>query len=195
MELPDWISRPDKWFATESWQQVVEQSEDFQKLAIWAGEAAPEAKAWLQMVSPMFDDLMTRPVLSSEPFSLLHGDLRSDNLRFRQGRLYLFDWPSITVGRAEWDFVAFAQTVTVEGGVLPEQVMAWYGERFPVDENAVDSAVAWFFAFFALRAWRDEIPGLPRLRRFQRQQLGVMAQWAARRWALPEPTWANELLK
>jgi fructosamine-3-kinase len=195
MELPDWITRPEQRLASKSWQRVVEQTENFQKLAVWAGEVAPEAVAWLQMVSPMIDDLMQRPVLATEPFSLLHGDLRSDNLRFRQGRLSLFDWPAITVGRPEWDFVAFAQTVTVEGGVAPEQVLAWYGEKFPVDNAAVDSSIAWFFCFFADYGWRGEIPGLPRVRRFQRQQLGVMAQWAGRQWALPEATWANELLK
>src|SRR5690606_7911827 len=103
------------------------------------------------------------------------------------GRLYLFDWPAITVGRPEWDVVAFAQTVTVEGGVAPEQVMSWYAEKFPADPRTVDCSIAWFIAFFADRAWRSEIPGLPRVRRFQRQQLGTMLLWAARQWSLPQP--------
>jgi thiamine kinase-like enzyme len=147
------------------------------------------------MISPLVDDLMARPALTTEPYALLHGDLRSDNLRFNDGRLYLFDWPAITVGRPEWDFSAFAQTVTVEGGILPEQMMVWYAEKFPVDETVVDSSIAFWFAFFANYAWRDEIPGLPRVRRFQRQQLAVMAEWAARRWSLREPVWAEALLE
>lgn len=195
LNLPEWISRPPQRLAAENWQRVVERTRNFQTLAALAGEAAPEALAWLELASPTIGELMNGSVLAMEPFALLHGDLRSDNLRFRQGRLYLFDWPAITVGRAEWDMVAFAQAVTVEGGPLPEQVMTWYAEEFPVDAAAVESALAWWFAFFAAKAWREEIPGLPRVRRFQRQQLGVLAQWAARQWALPEPLWAAELLK
>lgn len=189
--LPGWLSRPQQRLASENWQQVIAESDDFQNLAERAGDAAPEALIWLQAASPLVGEKMAQPILAAEPYTLLHGDLRSDNLRFGQGRLYLFDWPAITVGRAEWDFVAFAQSVTVEDGVAPEQVMAWYAERFPVDEAVVDSSIAWWFAFFAQRAWREEVPGLPRLRRFQRQQLAVMAHWAARQWSLPEPTWAN----
>jgi aminoglycoside phosphotransferase (APT) family kinase protein len=127
------------------------------------------------------------------PSALLHGDTRSDNLRFTGGRLALFDWPSAEVGRPEFDLVAFAQSVTVEGGPAPEQVVAWYGERGPVDPAALDAALAWLAAFFADLAWRPDIPGLPRLRRFQRQQLAVVLPWLARRLRLPEPAWAAEL--
>ncbi len=193
--LPEWLSRPDTRLASQSWQRVQNETQDFQRLAAWAGDQSQEALVWLQDLAPTVDALMKAPVLAAEPHSLLHGDLRSDNLRFTQGRLYLFDWPAITVGRAEWDMVAFAQTVTVEGGVSPDQVMAWYAEEFPVDTATLESSIAWWFAFFADKAWRDEIPGLPRVRRFQRQQLGTIAQWAARQWALPEPVWAEEFLK
>lgn len=192
--LPDWLRRPQTSLVTENWPRVVAESENFQHIARWAGEQASEAIRWLQTFSPRVEALMQQPALSQEPYALLHGDLRSDNLRFGRGQLYLFDWPSITVGRPEWDYVVFAQTVTVEGGPAPERLMAWYAERFPVDEAIVDGAIAWWFAFFADKAWREEIPGLPRVRTFQRQQLGTLALWAARRWSLPTPFWAEKLL-
>src|SRR5579875_484130 len=107
--------------------------------------------------------------------------------------LYLFDWPSIMIGRPELDMVAFAQSVAVEGGPPPEQVMAWYGERLPLNSNAVACALAWWLTFFADRAWRPEIPGLPRLRRFQRQQLAMLASWAARQWSFPPPEWIKHM--
>jgi hypothetical protein len=74
-------------------------------------------------------------------------------------------------------------------------VMTWYAEQFPVQAAALDGALAWWLTFFAARAWRPEIPGLPRVRRFQRQQLGTMMLWAARQWSLPKPFWAEQLLK
>ncbi|HEV2235583.1 MAG TPA: hypothetical protein VGR57_02885, partial [Ktedonobacterales bacterium] len=108
-------------------------------------------------------------------------DTRSDNLRFAGGRLVLFDWPWAGVGRPELDVAAFAQSVTVEGGAAPERVVAWYAERLPLRDEALDAAVAWLAAFFALRAWEPELPDLPRLRGFQRRQLAVVLAWAARR--------------
>jgi hypothetical protein len=81
----------------------------------------------------------------------------------------------------------------VEGGPLPEQIIAWYQEQFPLDADTLNAALAWWVTFFAARAWQPEIPSLPRLRRFQRQQLGTLLLWAARQWSLPHPEWAIAL--
>ena len=78
-----------------------------------------------------------------------------------QGRLRLFDWPAVAVGPAEWDIVPFAQSITVEGRVEPERVIAWYGERFPVTSEALDASIAWWTAYFADRSWRPDIARLP----------------------------------
>jgi hypothetical protein len=51
--------------------------------------------------------------------------------------------------------------------------------------------VAAVAGFFAHHAWREPIPGLPRLRGFQRAQLKVSVAWAARRLDLPSPTWLD----
>jgi aminoglycoside phosphotransferase (APT) family kinase protein len=181
--------------AEENWQQTARESLEFQHIAALAGEEAPQALQWLLQISPTIEHVMQQPVLQEGSYAILHGDLRSDNLRFNQGQLYLFDWPAITLGRPELDIVAFAQTVTVEGGPLPEQVITWYGEQFPLHPAAVECALAWCLTFFAHRAWRPEVPGLPRLRRFQRQQLGVLISWATRHWSFPEPEWVQLLME
>src|SRR2546421_9461770 len=116
---------------------------------------------------------MKQSALREGPYAILHGDLRSDNLRFIQRRLYLFDWPAITVGRPEWDIVAFAQSVTVEGGPSSEQVMTWYEEQFPLKGNAVECALAWWLTFLLIAHGNLKSPG-PRVRRFQRQQLSTL---------------------
>jgi thiamine kinase-like enzyme len=127
------------------------------------------------------------------PYALLHSDTRSDNLRFSRGRLALFDWPFAEAGRPELDVAAFAQSVSIEGGVDPETFVAWYAERLSLDAAALDAMIAWLVAFFAGLAWLDDPPGLPRLRRFQRQQLAVLLAWATRRLRLPNPTWLPAL--
>lgn len=191
---PAWLSRPDERLARENWARTVEDSVGLQAIAALAGSEAPQALAWFQKIAPTIDHLMKQSTLREGPRAILHGDLRSDNLRFTRRQLYLFDWPSITVGRPEWDVVAFVQSVTVEGGPSPEQMMAWYGESFSLDSDAVACALAWWLTFIADRAWRPEIPGLPRLRQFQRQQLGVLASWAARQWSFPVPEWTRQVL-
>ncbi|MGH2478776.1 MAG: phosphotransferase [Ktedonobacteraceae bacterium] len=191
---PAWLPLPDEDLAQENWQQMAQESLEFQNIAALAGKEAPQALQWFRQITPTIEHMMQQSVLKEGAYAILHGDLRSDNLRLRQGQLYLFDWPSISIGRPEWDIVAFAQTVAVEGGPAPEQVMAWYGEQFPSDPQAIECALAWWLTFFARRAWQAEVPGLPRLRRFQRQQLAVLAYWSARQWSFPVPEWAGRLL-
>jgi fructosamine-3-kinase len=194
VQAPSWLARPAEWLPRENWSRTRDESENFYQLARLATEAVSEAQNWFQTLSPTIERLLKDSALTVEPYALLHGDLRSDNLRFTGGQLYLFDWPAISVGRPEWDMAAFAQSVVVEGGPTPEQVMSWYGEKFPVDPAALESALAWCLTFFANRAWRPDSPGLPRVRRFQRQQLAALMFWAARQWSLPPPTWAEPWL-
>jgi fructosamine-3-kinase len=190
--VPAWLSAPEEVLARENWKHVAQESLAFQHIAALAGKEASQSLTWFEQVSPIIENVMQKSALREGTHALLHGDLRSDNMCFHQGKLRLFDWPSITLGRPEWDMVAFAQTVTVEEGPSPEQIMKWYGECFPLDADAVECALAWWLTFFAHRAWRPDIPGLPRLRRFQRQQLGTLISWAARHWSFPSPHWINQ---
>jgi aminoglycoside phosphotransferase (APT) family kinase protein len=164
-------------------------------IAALANEHSDEALDWLKNVLPHLRRLADTAADLPGPYALLHGDTRSDNLRFTGGRLSLFDWPSAEVGRPEFDVVGFAQSITLEGGPNPEQFVDWYGEQLSLHSAALDTAVAWVAGFFADLAWRPPIPGLPRLRAFQRQQLGVMLAWTSRRLHLSEPTWVSELTK
>jgi aminoglycoside phosphotransferase (APT) family kinase protein len=168
---------------------MAAESEDLRMVAALARGHSEEALDRLQAALPLLCRLAAMAADLPGPYALLHEDTRSDNLRFTRGRLSLFDWPSAKVGRPEFDVVAFAQSVTVEDGVGPEQVVVWYGERQALRADALDAAVAWLAAFFADLAWRRDISGLPRLRRFQRQQFCVVLIWMARRLPLPEPTW------
>jgi hypothetical protein len=192
--LPRWLPRPVESLARVTWSRVAYESDDLRTVAALAGNHSDVALAWLRAALPLLCRLADSAADVSGPHALLHGDTRSDNLRFTGGRLCLFDWPFAEVGRPEFDLVEFAQSITVEGGVGPEQFVAWYGERLAVDPDAVDVAVAWLAAFFADLAWRPDIPGLPRLRSFQRQQLAVVLAWTARRLHLPEPTWVAAML-
>jgi hypothetical protein len=188
-DLPDWLPRPQHQLSRVTWGRVVQESDELRAVAGLAAGREDEALGWLRAALPLISRLADGAAKLPGPYALLHGDTRSDNLRFRLGHLSLFDWPWAEAGAPELDLAAFAQSTTVEGGVAPEEFVAWYGERLPVRPDALDAMVAWLAAFFADVAWRPGVPGLPRLRRFQRQQLAVVLAWAAHRLRLPEPAW------
>lgn len=183
-ELPAFLRRPEFYLGRLTWERVSATSDDLRFVAELAGHRSDEALAWLRRAYPILAEAAAALPDAPGPFALLHGDIRSDNLRLREGRPVFFDWPHAVVGAPEYDLVEFAQTVTVEGGPEPELVVAEYARHLEVRGPVLDASIAWLAAFFADTAWRPEIPGLPRLRRFQAQQLWVLLDWAARRFGL-----------
>src|SRR5437667_9845256 len=104
-------------------------SGELRQVATLGGERRHEAMQWLVDATPTLADAGRRLCEAEPPYALLHGDTRSDNLRWVRGGLRLFDWPHAGIGPPEYDLAAFAQTVTVDGGPQPEQVVAWYAGR------------------------------------------------------------------
>ncbi|HVC35756.1 MAG TPA: hypothetical protein VNL16_19785 [Chloroflexota bacterium] len=188
--LPAWLPGPKRHLLTPArlWEWTRQES-DFQALANLAGERSDEARRWLESALPALRRASRTLAEVGGESVLLHRDVRSDNLRWVAGRLRLLDWPHAGVGPAEADAVEFAQSVTVEGGIAPETVLGWYAERALVRPEALDGVVAALAGFFAEAAPQPDIPGLPRLRPFQRRQLQVTLAWASRRLGLDEPTW------
>jgi thiamine kinase-like enzyme len=171
----------------------AEDRQRLQALANLAGGLATDAVRWLEGAVPALARASRGLADVGAPFAFLHRDVRSDNLRWASNRLRLVDWPHVGAGPAKYDAVAFAQSVTAEAGPEPEQVMAWYAERLPTRSEVVDASVAALAGFFADQAWRPDVPGLPRLRAFQRRQLAVTLAWASRRLQLPEPSWLQRV--
>ena len=164
---------------------------DLASTASLARRRADEALEWIDVAFPVLRDLEQGLLTARRPFALLHVDTRSDNIRLIGDRLVMFDWPFAAAGPAEFDAAAFAQGVTAEGGPAPERVLAWYEELFPLRARELDASIAGIAGYFADRAWRPPMPGLPRLRSIQRRQLKATLSWAARRFDFPEPRWLS----
>jgi hypothetical protein len=189
-EFPEWLNH--RLGFGSSWEQLRNVTLGLDRLARLAGVRAPEAIAWLETHVSALDQAAQVFTQRRPPFSLLHLDTRSDNVRVHpraEVPLRIFDWPAACVGPPELDFVAFAQSVTCEGGPNPEQLTAWYAQSQPVREDVLATCAAAIAGFFAARAWQDDLPALPRLRSIQRRQLCASLAWAARLLDLPEPVW------
>jgi hypothetical protein len=159
------------------------------RTASLAGRRADEAEEWLHVALPIFVANERALGRARPPFSLLHFDTRSDNVRLHGDRLRIFDWPFACIGPAEFDVVAFAQAVVAEGGPPPERVLEWYQEVLKLRPEMIDASLAGVAGYFADRAWRPPIVGLPRVRLWQREQMKACLRWSARRFDLAEPRW------
>jgi hypothetical protein len=191
-DLPSWLSRKRHQAFARGWSELAREDGGLAGMTDLAGEGAGEARAWMRAALDPLRSVAETLADVSPPLALLHFDTRSDNLRLqRGGQLKLFDWPYACVGPLELDLAAFAQTITCEGGPDPDEAIAFYTAHLPVRADVMDSAAAATAAFFAHHAWRADIPGLPRVRGFQRRQLKTSLAWAARRLQLPTPTWLD----
>jgi Phosphotransferase enzyme family len=188
--LPRWLPRQREWgnFGVR-WQRLLDEKGGLAAVAALAAGREAEAIAWLEARAGPLNEAAHMLSRLGPPYALLHFDTRSDNIRLRKGRLWLFDWPYACAGPPEFDVVAFAQSVTCEGGPPPERFLAWYAERQPVRDRALAASLASIAGYFAGQARLPEVPSLPRLRSIQRRQLKASLAWASRHLHLPEPHW------
>ncbi len=109
---------------------------------------------------------------------LLHADLRADNALVRDGRAWLVDWPWACAGAPWVDGVFMAPSVVLQGGPLPEELMAAAFPDAPPDGVlAVAAALAGFFTEHSLA---PPPPGLPTVRAYQAAQGRAAQEWLAR---------------
>ena len=117
--------------------------------------------------------------------TLLNYDVRSDNILLTPERTWFVDWPHACLGPPWLDVVAFAPSVTMQGGPAPEEVVSRHSAYRAADRDVVTAAVAALAGFFTYHAAQPPPPGLPTLRPFQDAQAAVAREWLARRTGLP----------
>jgi aminoglycoside phosphotransferase (APT) family kinase protein len=114
--------------------------------------------------------------------TLLHFDVRADNILIGpDGRVWFVDWPHACVGAAWFDAVAFAPSVTMQGGPPPEEALARYNGTRAADPDNVTACIATVAGFFTRTTLEPPPPGLPTVRAFQAAQAIVAREWLTRR--------------
>src|SRR5262249_61742897 len=114
---------------------------------------------WFVQNGPLPRSVSSR-LLTTPASQLLHTDARSDNLRWKKGRLYLVDWAEAVAGPPEFDAAFFIQSIAVESPLDPETILEWYREVNPLDPKIMEAAVCFPSAYFAHPA---SVPGFARL--------------------------------
>ncbi len=113
--------------------------------------------------------------------TLLHMDIRADNILLTSERVWFLDWPHACKGPSWLDVVAFAPSVTMQGGPTPEEVISRHSACRAAESNAITAAVVSIAGYFTRQGLLPSPPGLPTVREFQRAQGLVAREWAAQR--------------
>lgn len=113
--------------------------------------------------------------------SLLHFDIRADNLLLTPDRVFFVDWPHACVGAGWVDLVGFAPSVAMQGGPEPEALLQNHPLCRGADPDAITATVAAVAGYFTSRSLQSPPPGLPTIRAFQAAQGKVARGWLAKR--------------
>ena len=109
--------------------------------------------------------------------ALVHGDVRSDNVLITETSVVLVDWPHASRGATFFDVIAWAPSVSLEGGPDPESLLRRYPAAHQADPDQINAVLAAIAGFFTYQATLPPPPGLPTLRAFQDAQGVVARNW------------------
>lgn len=111
--------------------------------------------------------------------TVLHADIRADNLLLADGGVTFVDWPHACRGAAFVDLVLSAPSVAMQGGPEPAAFLAMSRAGREASGESVTAIVCAMSGFFTAASLRAPPPGLPTLRRFQAAQGEAARRWLA----------------
>jgi len=120
---------------------------------------------------------------ATEGHTLLHLDIRADNVLLTSERVLFVDWPWATVGASWIDLLFMLPSVAMQGGPQPWCVFDEHELSRQASAESVTVALAGLTGMFISRGRRPDPPALPTLRRFQRAQGIEGVRWLQRRTA------------
>jgi len=112
--------------------------------------------------------------------TLVHGDLRADNMLLTADGAVVVDWPHASIGTPIFDLVCWAPSVALERGPLPEELVAGHPGVTQVDPDVLTPLVAAVAGYMVAHSLQPAPPGLPTLRPYQAAQGEVACAWLAR---------------
>jgi hypothetical protein len=117
--------------------------------------------------------------------TLLHTDIRADNILLTPTKVFFVDWPWAARGAAWIDLVFLLPSVAMQRGPKPWEIFDTQALSQGVSEDHVTVVLAALTGFFTWQSRQPTPPGLPTIRAFQRDQGVPALEWLKRRtgWA------------
>ena len=111
--------------------------------------------------------------------TLLHADIRADNLLLTQDGVVVVDWPHACRGAAFVDVVFLAPSVAMQDGPQPAELLARSRAGRSASRADLTTTACALAGYFTERSLRPPPPGLPTVRAFQAAQGEVTCRWLA----------------
>jgi aminoglycoside phosphotransferase (APT) family kinase protein len=109
--------------------------------------------------------------------TLLHADIRADNLLLTRQGVMVVDWPWACRGAAFTDLVLFAPSVALQGGPQPAELIASSRSGGAASPHAVTALVCALAGYLTETSLRPPPPGLPTIRSFQAAHATIARHW------------------
>jgi len=149
------------------WQEVAQDPSGFFRLGLVSAD-------WLARALPTLIQAENGLKLAGD--SLVHADVRSDNICFYGDRTLLIDWNWARKGNPKVDLIFWLPSLHSEGGPPPWEIT--------LDEPELIAAVA---GFYAARAHQPVHKQGGAIRQLQLRMLKSALPWAVRALHLPQP--------
>lgn len=143
-----------------------------------AGDTPDGATKWVQTHAKRLAAMESRWEGAASGNTLLHSDLRADNMLFdTTGEVQFIDWPWACVGARFFDLLFMLPSMVLSSGLPPSTVWAEYSSDLDFDDEAVSSVLAAVAGFFTYQGLQPGIPAVPGLREFQSAQGAIALDW------------------
>ncbi len=153
------------------WRDLAEDPEPFLALGLCDRD-------WLRAAIPIMEEASLRADIEGD--SLLHMDVRSDNLCIRGGRAIFVDWNWACIGSPLFEIACWLPSLHAEGGPAPEEMLS-------LDTPGLTEMAALLAGYLCSHAGRPPIPDAPHVRQMQLMQARTALPWAARSLGLEPP--------
>jgi aminoglycoside phosphotransferase len=145
--------------------------------ALCDGPTTPALDPWIRRNLTQLAELEPSWVTASEGDTLLHLDLRADNMLLTADRVWVVDWPAACTGKPWVDIATFASSVRMQGGPKPEELLAASAVGRTAGHDELTAWVCALAGYFVGHSLLPAPPGLPTVRAFQAAQGVVAVEW------------------
>jgi len=117
--------------------------------------------------------------------TLLHFDLRADNILLTADRVLVVDWPHASLGAGWMELLQILPSIAMQGGPKPWEIFDSHPLGRDAPDREVTAVLAAVAGYFTRQSRLPVPPGLPTLRAFQRDQGIPAVEWLMRRTRWP----------
>lgn len=150
---------------------------DFTRWELLALQPPADLDPWALARLPLLVELGRHSLEVLAGDTLVHADLRADNLILTSDRVVVVDWPWASLGAPWIDTVTLALNAAVFGGHNPDAVLATSGLLTDVAAESVTAVVAGLAGYFSWQGRQRARPEMPTIRAFQLAQGQACLRW------------------